>query len=373
MKAIINGRIVTKDEVIDNGIIVFDNKICQLAHNIDVSGCEIYDAKGNYVIPGLVDLHTHGFCGDDVCDADINGLRRMAVAIAKNGVTSWCPTTMTVEKANIISALDTIRKLKTNPIGAKVLGANVEGPFINPTRKGAQAEENILTPDADFALENKDVIKLITVAPEMDGGLDFVEKVTSNSDITVSIGHTDADYECAKKAIEKGARHITHLFNAMTPLHHLQPGVIGAAFEDDRVSCELIADTFHVKTALYKMLTRNKKDKMVLITDCIRAGGMPDGEYTLGGQPVTVKGIECRLKDGTVAGSVLTLNKAVYNFMHNSDVSIVQAVNMASLNPAMVVGEEDTIGSLEVGKCADIVIADDEMNVIKTFINGDRI
>lgn len=373
MKAIINGRIVTKDEVIDNGIIVFDNKICGLARNIDVSGCEIHDANGNYVIPGLVDLHIHGFCGDDVCDADINGLRRMAVAITKNGVTSWCPTTMTVEKDNIISALDTIRKLKTNPVGAKALGANVEGPFINPIRKGAQAEENILAPDADFALENKDVIKLITVAPEMEGGLDFVEKVTSNSDITVSIGHTDADYECAKKAIEKGARHITHLFNAMTPLHHVQPGVIGAAFEDDRVSCELIADTFHVKTALYKMLARNKKDKMVLITDCIRAGGMPDGEYTLGGQPVTVKGIECRLEDGTVAGSVLTLNKAVYNFMHNSDVSIVQAVNMASLNPAMVVGEADTIGSLEVGKCADIVIADDEMNIMETFINGERI
>lgn len=373
MKAIINGRIVTQNTVIENGTVLFDEKIRAVGTDIDIKSAEVIDAEGNYVIPGLVDIHIHGYCGDDVCDADCDGIRRISMALTRNGVTAWCPTTMTVARENIEEAFSVVRELKGDTTGAKILGVNVEGPYINPSKKGAQAEEHIKKPDAQFIIDNKDIIKLVTVAPETDGGLEFIDRVTKESDICVSIGHTAADYLCTKSAIRKGARHITHLFNAMPPLNHREPGVIGAALENDEVSCEIIADTFHINPALFTILNRVKRDKLILITDCMRAGGMPDGEYTLGGQPVTVNGIECRLSDGTIAGSILTLNKAVRNFKEYTDIPIYEAVNMVSLYPARVVGEDDKIGSITEGKLADIVIADDELEIKSVFINGKRV
>lgn len=368
MKAIINAKIVTPSSVIENGTVLFDDKIRAVGKDIDITGAEVCDAEGNFVIPGLVDIHIHGFCDNDVCDGTEESIQSISDAITNNGVTSWCPTTMTIDIKDIENIFNVVRNHK-NTSGARVLGINVEGPYINPSKKGAQAGEHILKPDADFVLNNKDIIKLVTLAPEMEGGTEFAKRVSENSDIAVSIGHTDADYACASEAIANGARHTTHLFNAMPPLNHREPGVIGAALESDNVSCELIADTFHINPALYKTLYKVKGDKLILITDCMRAGGMPDGEYSLGGQPVIKKGIECKLFDGTIAGSILTLNKAVYNFMKHADIPIWEAVNMASLYPARVVGESDKIGSIEVGKYADMCIADDELNIKKIFIN----
>ena len=375
MKCIINGKILLKDRVAENLAIVFDERIEKIAElkDIDLSSYEVIDAKGMYVSPGLVDMHIHGYLGADVSDGDVEGIRTMAKGIIENGVTSWCPTTMTVSKAEIEAAFNAVREVKNSGeyYGARILGVNSEGPFINAAKKGAQAEEHILRPDADFIIENSDIVKLFTVAPEVDGALECIEKVFANSDVLISMGHTNATSEEAEKGIEAGVRHTTHLFNAMTALTHRSPGVVGAALADSKVSTELIADTFHVNKGVFKLVAKLKDDKLCLITDCIRAGGMPDGDYTLGGQPVHKEGIKCLMDDGTIAGSVLKLNEAVFNLYDNTELEIYEAVACASLNPAKAMGEDKEIGSLEEGKRADIIIADEKFNVLTTILGGE--
>ena len=375
MKCIINGRIVLPNEVISDSAIIFDKTIEAIVSvsEIEVDKYEIIDAQGNLVAPGLVDIHIHGYLGEDASDGSADGLKIMAAGIAKNGVTSWCPTTMTIAKDEIERAFDTAREVKAQEecYGAKILGINCEGPFINPSKKGAQPGEYILPPDGSFIVKHADILKLFTVAPEMEGALECIQEVREDGRVLASMGHTGASYEEANAGIEAGVRHATHLFNAMTALQHRNPGVVGAALSDERVSCELIADTFHVNPGLYKLVAKAKGDKLCLITDCMRAGGMKDGDYTLGGQHVMKKGIECLLEDGTIAGSVLKLNEAVRNLKEHTELSIPAVFACASLNPAKAVGEADRIGSLELGKCADIIICDDDINVITTIIEGE--
>lgn len=374
MKCIINGRIVLADQVLSGYAILFDETIKAIVpeNEIDVKEHDVIDAKGNLVAPGLVDIHIHGYLGEDASDGSAEGLKKMAAGIAKNGVTSWCPTTMTIAKEDLVKAFDIARAVKAEKecYGAKILGIHSEGPFINPSKKGAQPEEHIIPADADFILDNADILKLVTMAPEMDGALVEIEKIYKDGRVLVSMGHTGASFEEANKGIEAGARHATHLFNAMTALQHRNPGVVGAALSDERVSCELIADTFHVSPGLYKLVAKAKGEKFCLITDCMRAGGMEDGDYTLGGQHVIKTGIQCLLEDGTIAGSVLKLNEAVRNLKNHTELSLPEVFACASLNPAKAVGEADRIGSLEVGKCADMFICDDDINVITTIIDG---
>lgn len=372
MKAIVNAAVVRPDSVIKDGTVIFDENIKEVGQNLCVGNAEVIDAKGAYVMPGFIDIHIHGYMGCDTSDGDRDGLLKIAQNLTRNGVTAFCPTTMTVAMSDIQKALDLIGELKEKNNGAKILGANVEGPFINQKKKGAQDDKYIKAPDTDFVMRNAENIKLITLAPETDKDLTFTKYVSQNTDIAVSVGHTDATYEQTNAAFKNGARHVTHLFNAMTPFSHRAVGVIGAALENDNVSCELIADTFHISPVLFGIVERLKGDKLVLITDCMRAGGMPDGEYTLGGQPVTVRGIECRLKDGTIAGSILTLNSAVRNFLKHTGLPIYKVVNMASLNPARVIGEDMRRGSIEVGKYADLVIADSDVNIKSTIIRGEK-
>jgi len=375
MKCIINGKVILPDCVADGYAVVFDSKIKNIVPltDIDLTEYEVIDACGKYVSPGLVDMHIHGYLGADVSDGDSEGVKLMAEGIIKNGVTAWCPTTMTVSKEEIENAFDSVRKIKNSDeyYGARILGVNSEGPFINAAKKGAQAEEHILRPDADFIKKHSDVVKLFTVAPEVDGALECIERVTKETDVLVSMGHTDANFDQANEGIKKGVRHTTHLFNAMTALSHRSPGVVGSALSSDLVSTELIADTFHVNKGLFNLIAKIKDDKLCLITDCIRAGGMPDGDYTLGGQPVHKEGIKCLMDDGTIAGSVLKLNEAVYNLYSNSDLEIYEAVACASLNPAKALGEDSEIGSLEVGKRADIIIADDKFNISMSILGGE--
>lgn len=374
MKCIINGSVILPDRVCRGLAVLFDEKIEKIASTseINLGDCEVIDAKNNYIAPGLVDIHIHGYLGADASDGTDEAIKTMAQGIVKNGVTSWCPTTMTVSKDEIETAFSAVRQVKNSDgyYGARILGVNSEGPFINPLKKGAQAEEHILRPDADFVLKHRDIIKLFTVAPEVDGAVECIEKVSAESDILISMGHTNATYEEALGGVRSGVRHTTHLFNAMTALNHRNPGVVGAALSADNVSCELIADTFHIDKGLFDLVYKIKGDKLCLITDCIRAGGMPDGDYTLGGQPVKKEGIKCLMPDGTIAGSVLTLNQAVKNLFDNSDLTISQAVNCASLNPAKAVGEEKSIGSITVGKRADIIIIDENFNVLTTILGG---
>ncbi|MBR3870753.1 MAG: N-acetylglucosamine-6-phosphate deacetylase [Clostridia bacterium] len=375
MKCIVNGKVLLKDKMAEGVAIVFDEKIEKIipTDEINLSDYEVIDAQGKFVSPGLVDMHIHGYLGADVSDGDVEGLKLMAKGILENGVTSWCPTTMTVSKAEIETAFDCVRTLKNcdGYYGARILGVNSEGPFINPAKKGAQAEEHILKPDADFVKKHADIIKLFTVAPEVDGATECIKQVKADTDVLISMGHTNATFEDAVTGVENGVRHATHLFNAMTALSHRSPGVVGAALSNDKVSCELIADTFHVDKGLFGLLAKIKGDKLCLITDCIRAGGMPDGDYTLGGQPVHKEGIKCLMPDGTIAGSVLKLNEAVYNLYTNSELELYEAVKCASLNPAAAMGADDEIGSLEEGKNADIIIADDKFNVVMTILDGE--
>ena len=232
------------------------------------------------MLPGLIDMHIHGYLGADASDGSFEGLRTMAEGVAKNGVTAFLPTTMTVSYAELRAAFQQIRaameaSLRPDWPGARVLGANAEGPFIAPSRKGAQAAENIRPGDAAFLQEHLDVIRVFTIAPEEPGNLDCIREMAGKC--LISMGHTAATYAQAVAGIEAGVRHVTHLFNAQTPLSHREPGVVGAALTDDRVSCELIADTFHVSRHLFLLVTRMKGDHMVLITDCTRAGGLRTG------------------------------------------------------------------------------------------------
>jgi len=374
MKCIINGKIVLPDRIAEDAVIVFGERIEKIAarDEINLADYEVMDACGHYVLPGLVDMHIHGYLGADVSDGDADGVRLMAEGIIQNGVTAWCPTTMTVSKAEIEAAFDAVRSVKNSGeyYGARILGVNSEGPFINPAKKGAQAEEHILRPDADFIIKHSDIVKLFTVAPEVEGATECIEKVSKETDVLISMGHTNATYEEAMTGIAKGVGNATHLFNAMTALSHRSPGVVGAALAED-ITTELIADTFHVNKGLFGPVAKLKGDKLCLITDCIRAGGMPDGDYTLGGQPVHKEGIQCLMPDGTIAGSVLKLNQALYNLYTNTDLSLPEAVKCVSLNPATALGEDKDIGSLEIGKRADIVIADENFGILTTVLGGE--
>ena len=374
MKCIKGAKIILPDSVVEGKALLFDEKIIGIVAENDIpTEVEIINAEGSYVAPGLVDVHIHGYLNEDSSDGRAEGIRTMAEGVIKNGVTTFLPTTMTVSIAQLEAAFDAIRSVQEESKtwkGAYVAGVNAEGPFINASKKGAQAEEHIKAPDADWILANQDIIKLCTIAPETEGGYEAIEKITQNSNVRVSVGHTDATYEETMKAIECGATQITHLFNAQTGLHHRKPGVVGAGLASNAYT-ELIADTFHVHPGLYTMIAKCKGDRLVLITDCIRAGGMSDGTYDLGGQMVTVNGIQCLLADGTIAGSVLRLNNSVKNVLANTDLPIYTVVAAASLNPANAIGMGDVKGSIKAGKDADLIITDANFDIQKTIIKGE--
>ena len=373
MKYIINGKIVLPDRIVEGKVLAYDTKIEGIVEPCAVpADAEVIDACGNYVAPGLVDIHIHGYVNADVSDGSSDGIRDIAVGIAKNGVTSFLPTTMTVSVAEIDAALNSVRAVKEESKswdGAEIIGVHAEGPFINPSKKGAQAEENILKPDAEYLIKNQDIIRSVTLAPEMDTDHECIKRVAKETNIVISMGHTDATFEEAMSAVSDGVSHSTHLYNAMSPMHHRKPGVVSAIFSSN-VSTELIADTFHIHPGLFGMVASIKKDKLVLITDCTRAGGMPDGEYSLGGQPIFLKGIQCLLADGTIAGSVLKLNNAVKNVLDATDLDVPTVVSMATINAAKAIREDHRIGSLESGKDADIIIADGDFNIKSTIKAG---
>ena len=374
MKCIKGAQLILPQETLVGKALLFEEKILGIVDECEIpADAEIIDASGCYVAPGLVDVHIHGYLGEDASDGSAEGIRKMAEGVMKNGVTTFLPTTMTVSIAEIEKALDVVRSLQQESKtwrGAYLAGVNAEGPFINESKKGAQAAEHIKKPDADFILKHKGIIKLCTIAPEVEGGFEAIEKITQQSDVRVSVGHTDATFEQTMQAVAAGATQVTHLFNAQTALHHRKPGVVGAALASDAYA-ELIADTFHVHTGLYALVAKCKGDKLLLITDCTRAGGMPDGEYTLGGQKIIVKGIQCLLEDGTIAGSVLKLNNAVKNFYAHSGLPLYEVVAAASLNPANAIGMGDTKGSIEVGKDADLILTDMNFDIKKTIMQGE--
>ena len=376
MKCIVNGRILMPDGLLDGRALVFDRRIMAIA-DAAPEGAEVIDAGGGYVSPGLIDVHCHGLMGGDASHGSLQELRQMSRHKAESGVTSWLPTTMTLGWPTLEKCFSAIRQAMAESMtpdwgGAQVLGCHAEGPFINPKRKGAQTEANIQEPDIEKLRPWADVVRLMTVAPEMPGALPFIREAAALG-VRISMGHSDATAEQAMAGIEAGARHVTHTFNAMPPLNHRQPGLIGAALNDERVYCELIADTFHVSPLLFPLMAKLAPHRLVLITDALQCAGLPGGEYDLLGEHVTLSGIQCRLPDGTIAGSVLTLDAAVRNFAKYAGIPLWQAVGMASLHPARAIGIDDRKGSLQVGRDADIAVTDPDFHVKMTFVGGAQV
>lgn len=380
MKAIINGKILTKSSILIEKILIFNEKIIEIVdqnkfHEEDYhkkyENLEIIDAKGNYISPGFIDIHIHGSGGCDTMDGALDSIRTISETICKNGVTSFLPTTMTMQKKDIYTALDCIRVAKTQIFkGAKVLGAHMEGPFINEKYKGAQNKTFISKPEYSFIHDYLDIIKIITIAPETDTNLEFIKKVKNDTDIVLSIGHSNASYEEAIAAINAGISHATHTFNAMTPLNHRKPGVVGAIF-NKTISCELIADKIHVHPAAMNTLLKVKgKKDVVLITDCMKAGSLSPGNYDLGGQKVVVNNNSARLLDGTLAGSILKLNEAAKNIYENTDLTLNEVINLVSINAAKIIKVDNTKGSIVENKDADLLILDSNFNIFTTIVEG---
>lgn len=372
MKAIYNARIITPQGMLASHAAVFTGRIVAIVPD---AGLEAYpvrervDAGGNYLCPGFIDLHVHGCAGADAMDGDGEALEIISANLARTGVTAFLPTTMTMPFEDIRQALGRIRGRMGGGSGAVILGCHLEGPFISREYRGAQDEAHILNPDFARISEFADVVKIVTLAPELPGSREFIRQAAAGG-ITVSIGHSAATYDQAMAAIAAGASHITHTFNAMTAMNHRQPGIIGA-LADSGVTCELIADNIHVHPAAQRLLLRLKgTDQLILVTDAMRAGLMADGRYEFGGRAVTVKNGQARLEGGVLAGSVLTMEKAVANFAATSRLPLAEALKPATLNPARRLGIADRKGSVEVGKDADFVLLDSALNVVMTVAQG---
>ncbi len=385
MRAITGGRLIVPDgrgefRVLFGHAILYGEKIAEILSEEELSGAlgesleTVIDAAGDYVAPGFVNAHIHGAGGWDTMDDDSRALSVIAAHQAASGVTSFLPTTMTCAMEDIRKALGHIREALGNRAGARVLGAHMEGPFISPAYCGAQNPEHILRADFSLIAPYLDVLKLITVAPEeLPAGSRFLGECGEHG-VVVSFGHSAAGYEETIRGFrEAGTGRVTHLFNGMAPFHHRNPGLLGAALETDAY-CELIADNIHSHPAAHRMLWRVKQGKrIVLITDSIRAAGLGDGESELGGQRVFVRDGKATLADGTLAGSVLTMDRALRNFADNTGCGIPAAAACASKAPAESLGLYGEIGSLEPGKRADIVIFDDEVRVKKTVVDGETV
>jgi N-acetylglucosamine-6-phosphate deacetylase len=374
---IIGGKIILDKSVITDKALIFDDKIIAI---LDVDDFEktrfaqnslVINANGFYVSPGFIDLHIHGAGGKDTMDGTLTGLETISESIAKNGVTGFLPTTLSMESEKIYQALDAISlAMRKEPVGAKILGAHMEGPFLSPVYFGAHDVEYLQKADFQFIENYLDVIKIITFAPEEDPEFRFIKQVLAESGIVLSMGHTNADYETAMKALKLGVSHATHLFNAMPPFLHRAPGPVGSVL-NSHVTYELIADTIHVHPALFQILLNSKgNDKMILVTDSTRAAGMEAGIWELGGQKVITDGNSARLADGKLAGSIIGMNEAVHNILEHTKLEIHEAVGLASINPAKLIGLDQAKGSIEIGKDADIIFFDDKLNVKLTIMEG---
>lgn len=379
MKVIENASIVTDRGVLEKRRIVVEKGTITAIERAGVpfpwSYKDIVDASGKFIFPGFIDLHLHGGGGRDVMDGTPGAIDAISRTHARHGTTGFLATTLTAPVEKIGDALLAVKEAAVwETQGARPLGVHLEGPFINPTRRGAQEGKWILKPSIsilEYFLDRAgDIIKIITLAPEMPGALELAEYARKRG-VILSVGHSDATYRQAQAAFEAGFSYAVHLFNGMRGLHHREPGITGAVLLAKGVTAEIIADGVHVHPAVLELILKVKGgDRTVLVTDSIRAAGMPDGNYSLGGLEVMVSGRKARLADGTIAGSTLTMDRAVGYMVNNMGLTLSQAAKLASTNPARLLGLDRRKGTVQVGKDADLVALNPDFSVYFTMVGG---
>lgn len=378
-KLVLSGNVVLPQRVISRGFVSIEGeKIVEVSDREDMikkEGAEFIDYGESFIAPGLIDLHLHGALGKDVMDCKEESLGQIAVHQARCGVTGFLGSTMSASLESVVEAIETIKKASIYPLPSRILGVHIEGPFLSPQRKGAQDSAYIKEMKGTDVIRLKEAVRglksIISLAPEEGENMRFIPFL-KESGFVVAIGHTDATYEQARESFKRGITHATHLFNAMSGFNHREPGVVGAVLDTSGISAELIADGIHLHPAALRLALAGKGPrKLCLITDSLKAAGRGDGVYRWGNRGIEVKGLRATIKDTDVlAGSVLTLNRAVKNMIDWTGINVSQAVNMASLNPAGVLGLDRKIGSIQRGKSADMVILDGEFRVRETVLRG---
>lgn len=377
---IINGAVVTPDKIFAPGIVQIEDGLIQFVGAMteaepDVNS-QIIDATGQFVLPGFIDTHVHGSGGDDVMTDGAAGLQRAGRNMLRYGTTAWLPTTIAARHKEILFAIHETRQAEnSSEFMAQILGLHLEGPYINLKFKGAQPDEGIRDPNFDEldellkAAEGR--VKVMTLAPELPGSMEMIRLLKANN-IVASLGHSECDYDTALAAIDAGATYATHLFNAMSGLHHRKPGLAACCLNEPGICAELILDGVHVNPQMARLAARNKgREGLALVTDATTAQGCGDGIYQLGKFQVNVRGALCTLMDGvTIAGSVLTMNQAVRNATEYTGMSLLDIAYMAAMMPAKRCGVADRKGSLEIGKEADIAILQADYTVTATIVNG---
>lgn len=357
------GKVFQEDgSFLEQALYINDHRLVDKAEYQDDE--KVIDAEGLLILPGLVDIHSHGASGEDFSDGNPEGLKKILQYEKRCGITSYCPTSMTFPKERLRQIFASIKGAQTEE-GAKVVGINMEGPFLDPAKKGAHVEKWIAAPDAAFVRElNQDVdglVRLVTLAPNMEGAEDFIKEM--HEEVCISLGHTAADYDCASGAMKLGAHHVTHLYNAMQPFGHRAPGLIGAAMDDPECMVELICDGYHIHPSAIRAAFRMfGPERVILISDSMRATGMENGTYQLGGQEVTVKDRKAVLKDGTLAGSATNLYGCMCKAIEFG-IPLEQAIMAATANPARSIGIFDRVGSIRIGKQADLLLVSENLEL----------
>ncbi|TKJ93278.1 N-acetylglucosamine-6-phosphate deacetylase [Paenibacillus sp. CFBP13512] len=373
--------------ILQNVELVLPNKILSNVHvgiekgkivRIDADPISTYeeyqqiDCKGKRLIPGMIDVHIHGANGFDMMDGREESIQEVSRTCASTGCTSFLATSVSSTIEDLLAMIHSVKRVVGHEVGAKIAGIHLEGPYLNPIRKGMQNEKYLRHPDIEemkmIFKEADSLIQMVTIAPELPGGMELISFLKEQG-VIISIAHSDATYEEAKKAFEAGASHVTHCFNGMRPIHHRDPGIVVAAFEEEHVSLQAIVDHIHLHPAIIRLMHRSKgPEGMVLITDALQAMGMGDGDYLFGGHHVTVTDGVARLHDGTLASSTVTMNEAL-RYTVETGISLTDAVQMASTTPARILGLHQK-GAIAVGMDADLVLLDDAFQVQWTMIDG---
>lgn len=373
--------------ILQNVELVLPNKILSNVHvgiekgtivKIDAAPISAYeeyqqiDCKGQRLIPGMIDVHIHGANGFDMMDGREESIQEVSRTCASTGCTSFLATSVSSTIEDLLAMIHSVKRVVGHEVGAKIAGIHLEGPYLNPIRKGMQNEKYLRHPDIEemkmIFKEADSLIQMVTIAPELPGGMELISFLKEQG-VIISIAHSDATYEEAKKAFEAGASHVTHCFNGMRPIHHRDPGIVVAAFEEDHVSLQAIVDHIHLHPAIIRLMHRSKgPEGMVLITDALQAMGMGDGDYLFGGHHVTVTDGVARLHDGTLASSTVTMNEAL-RYTVETGISLTDAVQMASTTPARILDLQQK-GTIAVGMDADLVLLDHDFQVQWTMIDG---